>query len=86
MKLVMSALLLGVAGLIATSAIDSSQARDQAPRDWYQDHGGKPGMAPPVPGSAVWGYQRGMCWKHSNSQRQQGEWVSCSQIGKRKRP
>jgi len=86
MKLMISALLLSVAGLVASSAIDSSQARDRAPRDWYLDHGGKPGMAPAVPGSAVWGYQRGMCWKHSNSQRQQGEWVSCSQIGKRKRP
>ena len=86
MRPVITALLLGVAGLIVSSAIDSPQARDQGSRDWYQDHGGKPGMAPAVPGSAVSGYQRGMCWKHYNSQRQQGEWVPCSQIGKRKRP
>jgi hypothetical protein len=86
MRLVTTALLLGVAGLVASSTIDFAQARDQGQRDWYQDHGGKPGMGPAVPGSAVWGYERGMCWKHHNSQRQQGEWVPCSQIGRRKRP
>ena len=86
MRLVTSALLLGVAGLVVTSTVDSAQARDRAPRDWYEDHGGKPGMAPPVPGSALWSYERGMCWKHSNSQRQQGEWVPCSELGKRRRP
>jgi hypothetical protein len=86
MRLTTSALLLALAGLAASSAVDPSQARDRYPKDSYEAHGARTDLAPPVPGFAVWNYQPGMCWKSRHRDRLQGEYIPCSEFFKRKRP
>lgn len=79
----MTALLLGLAGVVASGRFNPSLARDRG--DSYENHGAKPGLAPPVPGSALWMYQPGMCWKFTDSNRQQGRYIPCSEFFKKKR-
>jgi hypothetical protein len=83
MRLLKAAVLLALAGLIAASTIDLSQAQSRG--ESYENHGARPGMAPPVPGSALWLYRPGMCWKAKDSARQVGHYVPCSEFFKKSR-
>jgi hypothetical protein len=84
MTILKTTLLLGLAGLFVAGTADLSVARDRGVKDSYENHGAKPGMAPPVPGFALWRYEPGMCWKVSNKDRQFGDFIPCSEFFKMK--
>lgn len=85
MRLTTSALLLALAGLAASSAVDPSQADDRFPKDSYEAHGARLDLAPPVPGFALWNYQPGMCWKSRHRDRLQANTSPALKFFKRKR-
>jgi hypothetical protein len=73
MRLLTAALLVGVAiGANVGLAADS-----------YENHGANRGVVPPVPGSALWLYKPGMCWKAKDSARQVGHYIPCSEFFKK---
>jgi hypothetical protein len=77
-----TALLLGMTGLVALGTLDASLARDRVIKDSYEAHGAK---YPPVPGFALWNYKSGMCWKSRHRDRLQGEYIPCSEFFKKRK-